>query len=565
MKQPRILIIDDSELNRKLVKAILKSHPFELLFAETAEEGLELARSNKPDLILMDVRLPGMDGLAATRVIRGDEELRQTVVVAFTAHAMRGDREKAFAAGCDGYITKPVDTRTFAEQLHGFLSGAGQVTGPEPAWTSAVRVLLAGGEPSEVKSLKSMLSTGWFAVEHAATGSEALHQARLARPDVVIVDREESDISGMALLGLLKSDPDLKSIPVIMITPMEDEEWRVNCFLAGAEAVMARPLEHSEVHWRVHQAVEAAQVDEQLGLIADALRGCGIALPAQARSSRVLVVDDEPNAARILEYGIRDLGCRVYKTRSGAEALARASEGDLDLVLLDLVLPDMDGLEIARRLQDNPVTSVVPFMVVSVLSDEETRARAFGLGASEVLRKPVNDTELCHQAARLFERKKKKDRLRGFDLETLASEERGDSANGLGDEFARCLLEQQLRRAAGSQHPVALIRVGAQGAARPPAAWAGVLRRFCRPIDWTGRLDNGDLGIIMPYVGPEADAIAEAFLDAVQNIRLTDSGRLVIPRIGLAVSPLDGKSLENLWSKALRYDWGTLKDKVTPD
>jgi CheY-like chemotaxis protein len=129
MTQPTVLVIEDNALNRKLVRVLLSQEPFSLLFAETAEEGLELAREISPDLILMDVRLPGIDGLEATRRIRSDEQLRDTTVVAFTAHAMRGDREKAFSAGCDGYITKPIDTRNFAEQVHRFLASPAQGKG----------------------------------------------------------------------------------------------------------------------------------------------------------------------------------------------------------------------------------------------------------------------------------------------------------------------------------------------------------------------------------------------------------------------------------------------------
>jgi len=90
--------------------------------AEDGEKGLSLARSEAPDLILMDLSLPGMDGLAATKALRADATICHLTVIALTAHAMKGDEEIALQAGCDGYVVKPIDTRTFIKTITGFLS-----------------------------------------------------------------------------------------------------------------------------------------------------------------------------------------------------------------------------------------------------------------------------------------------------------------------------------------------------------------------------------------------------------------------------------------------------------
>jgi len=124
MENHRILVIEDNELNMKLVVALLKIADYETMQAPDAETGIALARLHRPALILMDVQLPGMDGLAATRIIKSDEVLKQTPVVALTSYAMQGDEERAREAGCDGYISKPLDARLFLSQIGEFL-GAG--------------------------------------------------------------------------------------------------------------------------------------------------------------------------------------------------------------------------------------------------------------------------------------------------------------------------------------------------------------------------------------------------------------------------------------------------------
>ncbi|MBF0510404.1 MAG: response regulator [Deltaproteobacteria bacterium] len=117
-----ILVVEDNEINMKLVKTLLTIKNYIVLEAGDGEKGIELARIYKPDLILMDIQLPGMDGLTATQVIKSEADLSCIPVVALTSHAMRGDEERALAAGCSGYITKPIDTRSFLSNIHAFLS-----------------------------------------------------------------------------------------------------------------------------------------------------------------------------------------------------------------------------------------------------------------------------------------------------------------------------------------------------------------------------------------------------------------------------------------------------------
>ncbi len=133
-----ILIVDDTPVNLKLTRILLVSEGYEAVTAGTAEEALELLRSFHPQLILTDLQLPGMDGLELTRRIKRDPALHDIVVVALTAYAMAGDERKAFDAGCDGYITKPINTRTLGSRVRGYLENRSAsppppVRRPQPA------------------------------------------------------------------------------------------------------------------------------------------------------------------------------------------------------------------------------------------------------------------------------------------------------------------------------------------------------------------------------------------------------------------------------------------------
>jgi CheY-like chemotaxis protein len=119
--KPRILIVDDNAINLKLAGDLLELEGFDVSRAIDAESARDLIQEITPDLILMDVALPGMDGLTLTRLLKEGGKTKTIKIVALTAFAMKGDQEKIITAGCDGYIAKPIDTRKFSETVKGFL------------------------------------------------------------------------------------------------------------------------------------------------------------------------------------------------------------------------------------------------------------------------------------------------------------------------------------------------------------------------------------------------------------------------------------------------------------
>jgi two-component system, cell cycle response regulator DivK len=125
MPSEPILIVDDNPQNLKLARLLLAGEGYEARTAVDAEHAITLLEEFRPRLILMDIQLPGMDGLEFTRRLKAEPETRDIIVVALTAYAMKGDEEKARAAGCDGYIAKPIDVKTLPAAIAQYLSNAG--------------------------------------------------------------------------------------------------------------------------------------------------------------------------------------------------------------------------------------------------------------------------------------------------------------------------------------------------------------------------------------------------------------------------------------------------------
>lgn len=116
-----ILIVEDDPRNLKLIRDLLQVKGYRTLEATEGKQGIELGKANKPDLIVMDVQMPVMDGLEATKILKADKETKGIPIIALTSYAMKGDEERILGVGCDDYITKPIDTRDFLKRVAKYL------------------------------------------------------------------------------------------------------------------------------------------------------------------------------------------------------------------------------------------------------------------------------------------------------------------------------------------------------------------------------------------------------------------------------------------------------------
>ena len=126
MSARNILVVEDNDMNMQLVEFLLEEGGYQIVKATSGEEALAITCEDPdiaPDLILMDIHLPGMDGLSVVRAIKSDERTARIPILALTAHAMRGDKDRFLEAGCDGYISKPIDVKTFIASIERYLAG----------------------------------------------------------------------------------------------------------------------------------------------------------------------------------------------------------------------------------------------------------------------------------------------------------------------------------------------------------------------------------------------------------------------------------------------------------
>jgi len=241
----------------QLIAYLLRAFGHEALEAHDGPQGIEKARCEKPDLILLDIHMPRMDGYEVARKLTGDPECVGIPIVAVTALAMVGDREKILASGFDGYIAKPLDPAAFPTQVQGFLGEkkrpeSRSPTYPEPA-EPAVRqarprqrgiILFVDNSPTNASLIRGILEPSGFEVLLARSANEGLKLAKTSPPDLILSDVHMPNQDGYDFRRMVQSEPELINIPFIFLSSSvwsrQEQEHAVR---AGATKFLSRPIE----------------------------------------------------------------------------------------------------------------------------------------------------------------------------------------------------------------------------------------------------------------------------------------------------------------------------------
>lgn len=253
----RILVIEDNEQNRILMRQILKHHSYEVLEAVDGAAGLAMAKEHMPDLILLDLQMPVMDGFAVIGEIRKTSALRQLKVMAVTSFAMKGDREKALGAGFNEYVTKPIDTRNFVEVVKAMLpDDALPVTKPI--------VLCVDDEPANLRLLQNILVPRGYAVVDAENGEDALLKLKSQAIDLVLLDLMMPTMDGLQVSRKIKDNKKFLNLPIIMLTAYSGTESYIGSLSGEIFAYLHKPFKTEELVGLVKAALEQARIEPAL-------------------------------------------------------------------------------------------------------------------------------------------------------------------------------------------------------------------------------------------------------------------------------------------------------------
>ncbi len=353
---PRILLVEDNDANRVMLCRRLEQKGYALVPAESGERCLELAVADPPDLILMDIGLPGIDGHEATRRLKANERTRLVPVIALSAHAQASDREQSLAAGCVEFESKPVQLPALLAKIEAVLKAPpappppatddGSIfDGPEPPGDSTKTAILKAAAPTVPVArkrilvvedtdvnrvlLRRRLEKQGFDVTEAADGRIALDLVRRSVFDLVLLDIMMPEVGGYEVLERLKADPDTAALPVIMISAIDEMGSVVRCIEAGAEDYLTKPYDTVLLQARINACLDKRRLRDQevayLKAVASLTRAAGMLEQGRFEPDELTPVADRPDElgtlARVFVRMASEVASREKQLRQEVERL----------------------------------------------------------------------------------------------------------------------------------------------------------------------------------------------------------------------------------------------------
>lgn len=571
MSNKTILVVEDNELNMKLVLALLNIGQYRVLQAETGSKGLALARESLPDLVLMDIQLPDVDGLTATKQLKADPATAHIPIIALTGYAMTDDEKKAYDAGCQGYLSKPIDTKTFLKTIAGYLSGSDPVLERNTVSTTPT-ILIVDDDPLNVKLLKTLLSTEYRTMT-ACDGAEALEKVNDSPPDLILLDIMMPKVNGYEVTRRIKNDPQTRNIPIILITALGGAEDKALGSEAGADEFLNKPVNKAELKARVKSLIKLKVYQEQLSsriqseeelvtlIDDDGAPGNNAELPT------ILLVEDCQKDINLFKLYLAQQPFRLMTVSSGEAALSTCLRESIDLVLLDLFLPGLDGFDVCRRLKEGEQTRNIQVVMVSSHQDLESKLKGLELGADEFLMKPVNKDELAVRIRSLVKKKLYLDTLLSR-VETAMNAAITDKLTGLYNHtYLKHFMAHEVKRCDRQHQSMAFIMIDIDDFKQyndtygHPAGdtllrlFGQLIQQSIREVDLAARYGGEEFAVVLPYTDCEsAHETAKRILGNIRNSSLSEGPARRCERktasLGIACYPGDAQTVEDLIQRA---------------
>jgi two-component system cell cycle response regulator len=241
MPVTRILVVDDNPANLKLIGRVLEFEGYRVIEAASAEDAVRRIRELPPDLILMDIQMAGMDGLSLTRLLKADTPTRNIPVIALTAYAMKGDEQRALDAGCDGYLTKPIDTRTISAQIRALLRAP--KLQPPSEKPRSLKILVVEDFPADLKLASAVLTSAGHRVIQAESAEKALVAIRELSPELILLDLKLPDMGGLDFTRHIRADASARDIPIVAVTSYSADWTARQAREAGCTAYFDKPID----------------------------------------------------------------------------------------------------------------------------------------------------------------------------------------------------------------------------------------------------------------------------------------------------------------------------------
>ncbi len=441
---PKILLVEDNDINRDMLSRRLERKGYQVIVAVNGEESVAKTMSDRPDIVLMDLHLPVLDGWEATRQIKANPQTRNIPVIALTADATAGEREKALAAGCDEYETKPIDLPRLIQKIDKLLAPPASPSLPTQNSSPdrhMQQILLAHLRYQLDPPIDRIV--GYTDLLLATLSDSARRTLRERQQSDLSIDIQKIHLAGTQLLQLVRAilSPVLMEIQhqdIALVTPTLRREILTPlstiigyCELLLEEANLDIIPELEQIQTAARDLLDIVNtLDRPIDLSAvvqlpvntthqppeatPRSRSVGSAESPIVRESRILVIDDDAANSSLLSKHLTRMGSQVAisTTEQAAHALATMP----DLVMLDISLPQIGGLQVLEQIQIHHQWRQIPVILLADPDELDLVVRGIAMGATDYVTKPLQSVLLQAKVTACLELKQGQQPDGSFDL-----------------------------------------------------------------------------------------------------------------------------------------------------
>lgn len=448
----------------------------------------------------------------------------------------------------------------------------------------AKRVLIVDDEPLNVKLLATMLASEGYETIRSYSGKDALKKAEQELPDLILLDIVMPELNGYEVTRRLKKLSATRDIPVVLITTYTETEDKAKGLQAGADEFLNRPIDRTELRARIRSLISLKQYREQLQTRTQLERSFTSLPEAEIadKQGKILLVEDNEIEGKLIRSYFHPRPYQVEYVKDGMAALRRVSSGDIDIVLLDLLLPEMTGFEVCRQLKGDPLTRNIQIIMITALDDIESKIRGLEQEADDFLVKPIHKEILLARVEALLKKKRYIDRL-SVNYEKALQSAITDSLTSLYNQtYFKQFLELEMERSRRQKHFLTLMlldiddfkgyndTLGHLAGDQILQEFSQLLQQNIRKIDLAARYGGEEFAIVLTYTDVKgAIKIAERLRQTVESHRFTyktsHSSKILTVSIGLAdfhADPLSAQELIERSDAALYQAKRTGKNRV---